>query len=176
MAMINILKKNQYYCKKADIEQYVLHNYIAHQFSNNKMKLVVSCPKSVVSSAAGFRFIGNNRIISFVLIKYKKIFSHAATKKKSDRKACIVHVQSNVLLVQNLLEFVWLCFKLSNEINRKDISFLFSFLDHYLKKVKCSATRKASSNNYLTWTLHAVYMWLKVERSTLQFTQLNLLK
>ena len=57
-------------------------------------------------------------------------------KKKSDRKACIVHVQSNVLLVQNLLEFVWLCFKLSNEINRKDISFLFSFLDHYLKKSK----------------------------------------
>ena len=27
-------------------------------------------------------------------------------KQKSDRKACIVHVQSNVLLVQNLLEFV----------------------------------------------------------------------
>ena len=41
--MINILlKKKQFYCKKADIEQYVLHNYIAHQFSNNKMKLVVS--------------------------------------------------------------------------------------------------------------------------------------
>ena len=61
----------------------------------------------LVSSAAGFRFIGNNRIISFVLIKYKKIFSHAATKKKkSDRKACIVRVQSNVLLAQNLLEFV----------------------------------------------------------------------
>ena len=58
----------------------------------------------LVSSAAGFRFIANDRIISFVLIKYKKIFSDE--KKKSDRKACIVHVQSNVLLVQNLLEFV----------------------------------------------------------------------
>ena len=61
----------------------------------------------LVCSAAGFRFIGNNRIILFVLTKYKKIFSHAATKKKSDRKACIVHqvvhVQSNVLLVKSCL-------------------------------------------------------------------------
>ena len=67
----------------------------------------------LVSSAAGFRFIGNNRIISFVVIKYKKIFSHAATKKKPTEK-----------------------------IIRKDISFLFSFLNHYLKKIKCSATGK----------------------------------
>ena len=40
--------------------------------------------------------------------------------------------------------------KLSSEINRKDTSFLFRFLNHYLKKIKCSATGKASSNNYLT--------------------------
>ena len=40
MAMINILLIVN--CKKFDIEQYVLHNYIAHQFSNNKMKVVVS--------------------------------------------------------------------------------------------------------------------------------------
>ena len=41
----------------------------------------------LVSSAAGFRFIGNNRIISFVLIKYKKIFSHEATKTKIRQKS-----------------------------------------------------------------------------------------
>ena len=55
----------------------------------------------VVSSAAGCRYAGSNRIISFVVIKYKKIFSHAATEKKSDRKACIMHQQSNVLLVKS---------------------------------------------------------------------------
>ena len=32
-AMINILLKKQFYCEKVAIEQYVLHNYIAHQFT-----------------------------------------------------------------------------------------------------------------------------------------------
>ena len=118
MAMINILLKNNFIVKRL--------------IQNNRCCIIILCISSqqneiscqltqvLVSSVAGFRFIGNKRIISFALIKYKKIFSHAATKKKSDRKARIVHVQSNVLLVQNLLEFV------------------------------CSATGKASSNIYLT--------------------------
>ena len=41
----------------------------------------------VVSSAAGCRYTGSNRIISFVVIKYKKIFSHAATKTKIRQKS-----------------------------------------------------------------------------------------
>ena len=41
----------------------------------------------VVSSAAGCRSTGSNRIISFVVIKYKKIFSHAATKTKIRQKS-----------------------------------------------------------------------------------------
>ena len=46
-----------------------------------------------------------------------------------------MHVQVNVLLVQKLLEFVFTLLKLSNEINRMDINFLFiAFLNHYLKK------------------------------------------
>ena len=40
----------------------------------------------VVSSAAGCRYTGSNRIISFVVIKYKKIFRHAATEKNPTEK------------------------------------------------------------------------------------------
>ena len=90
----------------------------------------------LVSSAAGFRFIGNNRIISFVLIKYKKIFSLAAMKKKNPtekRASCMCGVMFCLFKTcLNLFDFAYN--KLSNEISRKDISFLFSFLNHYLKK------------------------------------------
>ena len=40
----------------------------------------------VVSSAAGCRYTGSNRIISFVVIKYKKVFSHAATETNPTEK------------------------------------------------------------------------------------------
>ena len=33
MAMINILLKKQFFCNNVDIEQNVLHNYIAHQLT-----------------------------------------------------------------------------------------------------------------------------------------------
>ena len=61
----------------------------------------------LVSLAAGCRCTGCNRIISFVLIKYKKIFSHAATEKNRQKSVHHARAESvNVLLVQNLLESV----------------------------------------------------------------------
>ena len=55
-----------------------------------------------------------------------------------------MHVQSNVLLVQKLLEFVLTFLKLSNEISRIGYNFPFySFLIHYFKKnnVQCYRER-----------------------------------
>ena len=47
----------------------------------------------LVSSAAGFRFIANDRIISFVLIKYKKIFSDEKKKNPTEKRAsCMCRV------------------------------------------------------------------------------------
>ena len=119
---------------------------------------------------------GCGRENSEIIEIYKKIFSHAATKKKIRQKS-VHRVCAEKCFARSKL--AWICLtllKLYNEINRKDISFLFRVSKSLLKKIKCRGTGKASSNNYLTWTLHAVFMWLKVERSTLQFMKLNLLK
>ena len=77
--------------------------------------------------------------------------------------------------------------KLPNETNRTDISLLFMTWHVYyylINKVQCLESLKQYI--YLTWTLHAVFiiyavhaflkMWLKVERSSLQFVNLNLLR
>ena len=56
---------------------HALHNYIA-QLTIDRNKLLVDPSRC--------RYTGSNRIISFVLIKQKKIFSHAATEKNPTEK------------------------------------------------------------------------------------------
>ena len=65
------------------LTEHVLNNYIA---SFNSLTQVL------VSSAAGCRYTGSNRIISFVVIKYKKNLSHAATEK--DPTESVHHVRA----------------------------------------------------------------------------------
>ena len=51
---------------------------ILHQLTTDRNKLLVDPSRC--------RYTGSNRIISFVLIKQKKIFSHAATEKNPTEK------------------------------------------------------------------------------------------
>ena len=37
MAMIDIIVEKHFYCQKVDVEQYVLHIYIAHQLTTNEI-------------------------------------------------------------------------------------------------------------------------------------------
>ena len=109
----------------------------------------------------------------------------AATAKTSDRKACVImhvqSVQSNVLLVKtHCLNFLTWC----NQSDGYKPPFNSS-LDHYL-----SLEQYIFWAPDLTWTLHAVFinysthwkcftllkMWLKVERSSPQFINLDLLR
>ena len=65
------------------LTEHALNNYIA---SFNKSGISCSLTQVLVSSAAGCRYTGSNRIISFVVIKYKKNLSHAATEKDPTEK------------------------------------------------------------------------------------------
>ena len=78
---------------------------ILHQLTTEWNYLLVD-PSVSFFSCRVLRYIGSNRIISLVLIKYKKIISNAATAKNPYRNACIMQMQSNVLFAQKVLEFV----------------------------------------------------------------------
>ena len=93
-------------------------------------------------------------------------------------------MQSNVLLVKNHC-FNFLTFlKLPNETNQTNISILFMTFYIITWLIKCSATGKVSNtacgfHHLLRPLIESALlkiMWLKVERSSLQFMNLNLLR
>ena len=124
-----------------------------------------------------------------------------ATAKKSDRKACVImHVQSgrsSNLMFCLLKPIAWIFltllrdepFKLPNKTNRTDISFLIYGLLYQLhfvatllgKSLKSRAINLNAACGFsvlFTPVIESALrkMWLKVERSSLQFINLDLLR